>query len=216
MIQIFRKGSRQEVKSFNIPSPIPLLKDSCQTISLEDLIVCMVELDLSPLGEGTQEARQEAYNKIRTQFAILTDERGYLDMWKLYADLKYLKAKIHVIEMCLEHMGTVYLTQFGELLAEYNFKYEWIYGTSEYNQQLQAVDTSYKQFIVERDLKQIRWDKMEADSHKSPPTREYFETELLTLSEDKGYHMKTTDVTAYQFTVMQKAYKKKYSKKRQR
>lgn len=213
MKRIFHRALPPAAKLSPTHLPKSLLKDSCQKISLEDLIVCMVEKDLSPLGDGEEFEKQAAWEKIRTQFAVITDERGYMSMWKQYGDLCALKAKIMVIELCLEHMDTIYLPQFGELLAEYGFTYEWVQGTDEYKKQLQAVGTNYKQWVVERELKQIAWDKMEAESEKNKPTREYFEGELLTLSEDRGYHMKTVDVTAFQFLMMVKAFKKKHSKK---
>jgi hypothetical protein len=215
---IFKKVEHKQPQAAPEPS-LPMasqnitVKHTCQEISLDDFISCMVDEDYSSLGYGTKEEIDKAWSMIRIQYAELADDGSYVNTWKLYRDLEFIKLKIAIIQMCVDRMSEVYLPQFGQILAAYGFNYTWEYGTEQYNKQLEAVVISSKRWVVDREIKQNQWDKLNKDSGNSDKkvTRDYFEDTLLTLSKDAGYHLSPKTVTAYQFARMLVKYRKKQS-----
>lgn len=189
---------------------------SCQKIILEQFIVCIEDNDLSILGEGTETEREAAWKAILAQYATITADSSYSSMWKMKRDLEVLKAKIIVIQFCVDRMSEYYLDSFGQILSNYGLNYNWDVEREQYLTQLEQVVTKSKTWVIQRDLLQKKWDDLTKEAGAGKVTREYFEDLLLMFSKDAGYHLRTTELTVFQFARLIVAFRKKSKVKTKR
>lgn len=111
-------------------------------------------------------------------------------------------------------MQDYYLPEFGQILSQYGLIYNWECERELYITQLENVVTRAGQWIVDLKLLQNEWDKLNKDSEGSKMTREYFEDALILFSKDAGYHLRTTQITLFQFARMLVAFRKKAKQKK--
>lgn len=180
------------------------LIQKCEDLPLEIFIQIREDGNHKRLGEGDTAT---AWSAIKIQYDELTGGDGYTHLTLLMREINYLTTKLRLIGLITEMMAKYYLPQFGEVLSNYGFKYEWEDIDDETREkQLSYIRSSSKTWYVQLKAKEREWDKLTADvdtgKTKNHNEREYFEDWLIGFSKDQGYHMTTHTTTTYQFALM--------------
>lgn len=193
-----------------MPSKQSFLITRCEDIPLSVFIEIMCDGDHSRLGEGDTE---KAWDTIREQYDQLVGGLSYGKTVILIRDINYLSTKISFVGMVVDLMHKYYLPQFGQVLSFYGFRYKWEgISDQQYQSQLDKVISMTKTWYVQLKAKSKEWEEIESKTSDEPITRDYFEEWLIGLSKSQGYHIKATDITAYQFALLIRNHMKEVKK----
>jgi hypothetical protein len=162
----------------------------------------MIDGDHSRLG-GSAGDSLAAWDSIRAEYEALSGGVGYSSTVLLLREIHYLTAKIEIVGRVTDMMALYYVPGFGEILHAYGFRYEWEnIAPEQYIEQLQLVVSRSKTWYVQLLAKKKEWDSQINSPSSGPMTRDYFEDWLIGLSKDQGYHLKSTEITTYQFAIL--------------
>jgi len=196
------KTATQPQKASNQTPLTPSCLSKCEDLIFETFIQIMEDGDHSRLGGGDTQA---AWDTIRNQYEQIVGGNTYSAMVILLGELNRLAVKIKLIETVTTVMRTYYVPTFGELLANYGYKYTWaLIPDEQYQQQLDSVISRSKTLYIAFKAKEREWKNMTADSGKKTDIsyRQYFEDWLIGISEEQGYHLRSTTLTTYQFALL--------------
>lgn len=174
---------------------------TCQKLWLEDFLTCM-EGDLSVLGEAPADLLQVAWQRIQEQFAELINDPTFVSMVRLQQDITVLRAKITIVEQCLDLLHHFFDEEIAGILSEYGFDVEYKEDVTAYRKQLSRVRSRLKSDYVELQVQLKEWDDLGAPSGENKPVRMVFEENLLSLSKQRKYHITSRSVTTYQYALL--------------
>lgn len=185
-------------------NPIPLKLSSpisnCADLPLETYIQICLDGDHSRLGEGDTEA---AWTAIQAEFDKLTGGTTQQTMQQLVRDINFMAAKLDFIYMLTAEMRKYYVPDYGQMLKEYGYHFEWVLVDEEtYLKQIEMVESRAKTLYVKLLAKKKEWEKFTAEGKEVKITREYFEDWIVELSAYNGYAIDTHTISTYRFAVM--------------
>jgi len=182
-------------------SSIPISK--CEDLILETFIRIVCDGDHSRLGEGDTAA---AWDAIRAEYEALEGNTGYVTLVRLERDIIFLKAKIQIVSTIADQMSKYYAPSFADVLRKYGISYQWEnIAEEQYFKQLNSVLARTKAWYVQRQALVREAERLVGTSEtKKPVDRPYFEDWLIALSKEQGYHIKSTEISTYQFAIMKK------------
>ncbi len=173
---------------------------NCADLPLETYIQITLDGNHSRLGEGDTAA---AWAAIQAEFDSLTGGVTHNNVLRLSKDINFLSAKLDVVYGITEEMRKYYVPEFGEILKEYGYNYEWVLVDEEtYYKQLDAVESKSKLWYVQLQAKRKEWDILAKPGKENKVSREYFEDWIVELSEYNGFNIDTQTTSTYRFAVM--------------
>lgn len=174
---------------------------SITDLPLNKYIECVVDGNLSALiisGYPTQEQLEAAWLDIAEQYADAMGDAEHRMYIKLYKELVYLNIEYKQILSLIEVLTIVVYKPFEQKLNELlftNFSF-----TANREKELDTCFRLSKSTLLKIDMKKAQLDglKEKGDDTDKTPTREYFQSILITLSDYSKYPVQET-ITTYQF-----------------
>jgi hypothetical protein len=174
--------------------------NSCADLPLETYIQISIDSDHTRLGEGDTAA---AWAAIHAEFDSLTGGISHASIFRLSKDINFMSAKLDVIYGITEEMRKYYVPEYGEMLKEYGYNYEWVLVDEEtYHKQIDSIESQAKIIYVQLQAKRKEWDNLAKPGAATKITREYFEDWIVELSEYNGFNIDTQTTSTYRFAVM--------------
>jgi hypothetical protein len=174
---------------------------SITDLPLDKYIECVVDGNLSALvisGYPTQEELEAAWLEIAEQYADAMGDAEHRMYIKLYKELVYLNIEYKQILSLIEVLTIVVYKPFEQKLNELlftNFSF-----TANREKELDTCFRLSKSTLLKIDMKKAHLDglKEKGEDTDKTPTREYFQSILITLSDYSKYPVQET-ITTYQF-----------------
>jgi hypothetical protein len=170
-------------------------------LPLNKYIECVVDGNLSALvisGYPTQEQLEASWFEIVEQYAEAMGDAEHRMYIKLYKELVYLNIEHKQIISLIEVLTIVVYKPFEQKLNELlftNFSF-----TANREKELDTCYRLSKSTLLKIDMKKAQLDglKEKGEDTDKTPTREYFQSILITLSDYSKYPVEET-ITTYQF-----------------
>jgi hypothetical protein len=174
---------------------------SITDLPLNKYIECVVDGNISALiisGYPTQEQLEAAWLEIAEQYADAMGDAEHRMYIKLYKELVYLNIEYRQILGLIEVLTMVVYKPFEQKLNELlftNFSF-----TTNREKELDTCFRLSKSTLFKIDMKKAQLDglKEKGEDTDKTPTREYFQSVLITLSDYSKYPVQET-ITTYQF-----------------
>lgn len=170
-------------------------------LPLNKYIECVVDENLAALiisGLPTQEQLESAWLEIAEKYAEIMGDAEHMMFIKLYKELVYLNIEYQQILSLIEVLTIVAYKPFEQKLNELLFT-----NFSFTNNREKELDTCFrlsKSTLLKIDMKKAHLDALKAktDSNDKKPTREYYQSILITLSDHSKYPVLDT-ITTFEF-----------------
>lgn len=170
-------------------------------LPLNKYVECVVDRNLAALvisGYPTQEQLEAAWLEIAEQYADMMGDAEHRMYIKLYKELIILNIEYQQILSLIEVLTMVVYKPFEQKLNELLFT-NFSFTTSREKE----LDTCYrlsKSTLLKIDMKKAHLDalKEKGENHDKTPTKEYFQSILITLSDHSKYPVVDT-ITTYEF-----------------
>ena len=178
---------------------LPLI-NKCEDLPLELFIRISVDGDHTRLGKGDTES---AWADIQLEYNALTGTDVFSGVLGVLRDINFLSAKINVVSGAVELMQKYYIPEMGNILHKYGFRFTWEnIPEDQYYQQLKTVVSQSKTWLLQLKVKEKEWEELSGKGSDSKTTRDFFEDWLMAFSKEQGYHIKSQDISTYQFALM--------------
>lgn len=177
--------------------------DTCEMLPLNSFIMCAVDNDLSVLNAKTEEDAQEAWGKIKEQYANLSGgDESYGGVARMLESILKLSSKIY----CFEVLSELIATYNSEIL---HLKIDDIAGVKGsviqpedggcyLSKKAIAIYKSWKLSLGQYEVMLVEEAKKN-NGNKGDIGRGYFQDILMPLSKDMGFAIQEKDITTYQF-----------------
>lgn len=173
---------------------------SCADLPLETYIQITLDSEHSRLGEGDTAT---AWAAIQAEFDSLTGGVTHATVFRLSRDINHLSSKLDLIYTITAEMRKYYVPEYGEMLKEYGYVYDWLSADEEtYQKYLDSVESKAKLLYVQLQAKRKEWDNLAKPGKETKISREYFEDWIVELSEYNGFNIDTQTTSTYRFGVM--------------
>lgn len=152
-------------------------------------------------GHPTIEQLHDAWNDINSQYADAIGDAEYKLYLSAFKDVTVLTLTLQAIEACIDTLKLfphAYLfDELNRLLStSFNFDFK---DYDEYQKLLKRCWQRSRSFKIQLDLKLISFEAIRKKFEDSkPPTREYFQSILITLSDHAKYPIMET-ITVFEF-----------------
>lgn len=197
-------SSTQQKQSLNPESSQLNLYRSIGRLPLNVFINCVVDKDYSGLvisGTATQSEFLEAWADLNSQYAEIMGDAEYKVYSALYKELAILTLKVAEIEAIIEVLSYFpYYPLFEKLNEHLSVSWQYDYSNvEEYEKLLKRAYNRSREFVIRLESKKIAFDSMQSKFKEGkPPTREYFNSMLISLSDHVKYRI-SDDITVFEF-----------------
>ncbi len=187
------------------PMPSNSLYRSIVELPLKLFISCLVTGDLTYLiksGSPTNKEIDEAWDVITEEYATATGNHEHRLYISLMKELALLKCDYKLILTLIQVLREVYdkrlASELNKLLTV-NFKFD-ISNPVQYNHELDRCIKRSKDILLNIELKESQFKAIQEKftTKQSKPTKEYFHSILITLSDHAKYSI-TDRITVYEF-----------------
>lgn len=174
-------------------------------LPLNRFIDCLVDGNIYALvitGKPTDEELMTAWGNIQTEYADAIGNHEYRLYVNLFKEVTLLSVNLQLIMTAIEILEDVYSKELtGKLnkLLSSNITLDPA-DPEKYKSSLKRFDMRSKGLKIDLDLKQIQLKAMEAKINKpgDKPTREYYHSVLITLSDHAKYQIPDS-ITVFEF-----------------
>jgi len=209
---LFAKKERSSVSTAqNMPSQTAIILSqwyrNINDLPLNKFIDCFIDDNLHALvisGNPAIEQLHESWQEIRIQYADAIKDHDYVAFARLSADILRLEIFQDQVKMLVEQLRDRYVVQFHDALNKlmnYKFVFD-VTRPGEYDKELQKAINRSKGQLIDLNLKRMTLESMlkkMAEKGELQPTREYFQSVLITLSDHAEYKLRADDMTVFEY-----------------
>lgn len=186
-------------------SPSVKLYQNIHELPLHRFIECITSGEYYALiidGKATDEQLQKAWHKLADQYSAAIGDSEYIIYLNCFKDYAQWAVDLQNIEFLIETLRKAF---YQPLLDELNKKMNTAIqldglDKETYHKQLDVLFKRSRGLKIKLDLKKLQYDalnkKFQGDGKK--PTRDYFESMLITLSDHAGFQL-TTNMSVYEY-----------------
>jgi hypothetical protein len=153
-------------------------------------------------GHPSQEQLQLAWAGIQQEYADVMGDNEHKMYVILYRDIQVLKTTLQLIHWLVAQMKEVYYVEFAKRLNQLlhtTFKFDYTQPEKYFNQLNRCINRS-KAHKIDLDLKLQQFEALKKNKEKgSQPTREYYQSLLITISDHAKYPVQDS-ITVYEFS----------------
>jgi len=178
------------------------LYQRCNKLTVDRFQDCL-DGDLTALiidGSASEEQLNEVWDNIYLEYCQLSQGDSYNELFELQREVKYLKAKISLVDMIVDHLQMCYSSELVELLNSLNLKCDLKpqHSGSALAKKLNAVVGRAKKWIITLQQRQLDIDKLMEKGMVSIDSN-YFDDQLDAISLYSKYQVKASDITVSRF-----------------
>lgn len=179
------------------------LYQDCAKLPLDIFIDCLLDNDLQQLiisGVATQDQLQITWDKIYIQYCQLCQDGSYNEVFETLKEINDLRAKIHIVNNIIQYLQICFDNDLVALLNSYALDCTL---TAEDKGQvmitkLNMVVARMKRWLTILSQKEKKIEELR-EQKTGKITRAYFDEVLETLSDYKGYQLKSSELTVSRF-----------------
>jgi hypothetical protein len=193
----------------HLPPPIPSAKwyHSIETLPLSKFIDAAADDNLRALiieGNPTDLQLKEAWSIICQEYADASGDMAHKHYLKAWIEIIQVSVKLETIEGMIDVLSVAYYKPFADRLnkllrTSYPLDYT---KPDQYKKELKACFMRSRGIKIDLDLKTIRFEELNkkkaATGDNKKPTRAYFYSYLITLSNHAGYQV-NDQITTFEF-----------------
>jgi hypothetical protein len=178
------------------------LYQDCSKISLEIFIDCLIDNNLTGLGEGTTQEREAAWDKIYLEFCNLSQSTNYNQVFELMKDINDNKAKITIVDNIVKHLQLRYDEELIDLLNIFALPCDITADDVEeiLVEKLNVIVAYMKRWYPRLEQKEKELDELRS-KNTGKMDRAYFDEILEIMSERKGYMIEASKITVSRFCI---------------
>lgn len=189
---------------------------SCDTLPLTAFIQALCEGDKAGIiiaGSPTDQELEEAWFGVYAHYVDLSLNMDIKYSLRLQNEISHLKARLMRIELCVR--GAKLALDFGQraedlveiLRKDYNFPYAFDWNNPEaFTKDLQRVVSRSQRWDISAQLKQIELEAYQANQNGEKPSKVYFTSILIRLSDHAGYRLSADQLTTAEFAIRKQDY----------
>lgn len=191
--------------------PSTKLYQHINELPLSRFIECLVDNNLKVLiisGVPEEDVLNEAWANIYEQYVEAIGDSENKMYLRLLKDIAKLDNKLKIIELIVKVLATPYRDNSAqELIMELNKLCNTNFKFNDPSELQRCINRS-KSIKIQLELKMAQFKEMQnkMESHNKMPTREYFLSILITLSDYSKYEI-TDSITVYSFCERMKRFK---------
>jgi hypothetical protein len=174
-------------------------------LPLSRFIDCTVDDNLYALvisGHPSQEQLQLTWAEMQQEYADVMGDNEHKMYVILYRDIKVLEITLQLIHWLVAQMKEVYYAEFANRLNRLlntTFKFDHTQPEKYFNELNRCINRS-KAYKIDLDLKLQQFEAFKKNKETgSKPTREYYQSILITLSDHAKYPVQD-NITVYEFS----------------
>lgn len=179
------------------------LYQTCNKLNLEVFLDCLYDNYLAGLtlkGNPTEEALKAQWQKLYIEYCMLLQDTSYNEVFELTKTINTLYAQMTLIDACVQHLLNEYDLEIVEMLNHFQLRCDVTEADTEeiLIKKLKGVIGRAKKWLVDVQVAEAELELIQDKEVNSTP-RSYFYDTLLTISKHFGYHMKSSEITVYEF-----------------
>jgi hypothetical protein len=173
---------------------------------MERFLRCLIENDLTALGEAPPEVLEETWITIVAEYQQLRgDKIDHVNQLRLLKLIKKTQHHLYIFELCVNFLEHTWSDKIAESLRKLNYPFNPANKTpGHYQTELQGCILRSKNHYIQLEgwLKELD----EESSKHVKPSREYFETLLVNIESVQRTTYDLDKITVYKFIILEKRY----------
>jgi hypothetical protein len=183
---------------------------ACKDLMLKDFITCVCDNDYTVLGEGTGDEQAEAWRKIRTEYAQLTEDNTSIQLEALTVELIYWETEILVVTAAVEVLRTWRMPGLLQQLRDKGYDFEFSETDVEaYQKDLSRVLVRLKSIQTQQLNRQHEINQLRAEVEGGPVQRLDMLHNIVAFSQFLQHHVDENTTTVEKYVAIRNAYYKK-------